>query len=55
MCCSEQCSKAVSGVLDSDYVYVWEDWVTVVCRHMQHTLDKDVPLNARYGSVCGVG
>lgn len=36
-----------------DYVYVWEDWVAVICRHFQHTLDKDVPLNARCVCVCG--
>ena len=51
-CCSEQSSKAVSGgegLLETgNYVYVWEDWVTIICRHLQHTLDKDVPLNARY-------
>lgn len=51
---SEQASKAVAGdeassaLGENDYVYVWEDWVSLFCRHMQRTLDQDVPLNARY-------
>lgn len=36
-----------SGGSAEDYIYMWEDWVTVFCRHMQRTLNKGVPLNAR--------
>ena len=53
---SEQESKVISSApgngssLEPDLsrcVYIWEDWVTVLCRHMQQTLDKGVPLTAR--------
>jgi hypothetical protein len=51
--CSEQASKAVSAeeslLGGCDYVYPWEDWVTVFYRHRQHTLDGGVvPINSRY-------
>lgn len=52
--CSEQSSEVCSadesagGDTSGDYVYMWQDWVTVFCRHMQQTLDKGTPLNARY-------
>lgn len=39
--------EEASGSDSGEYVYVWQDWVTVFCRHMQQALDKGIPLNAR--------
>ena len=39
------CGEETTG--GCDYVYLWEDWVTVFYRHMERTMDNGLPLNTR--------